>query len=44
MVQIPNYLELSTESYGDFSGQGSAEKVLFRILFLLRISKVFSDV
>jgi hypothetical protein len=26
-----------TESYGDFSGQWSAEKVLFRILFLLYV-------
>jgi hypothetical protein len=37
MVQIPNHLEFPTESYGDFSGQGSAERVLFRILFLLYV-------
>jgi hypothetical protein len=30
-------LEFPTESYGDFSGQGSAERVLFRILFLLYV-------
>jgi hypothetical protein len=37
MVQIPNRLEFPKESYGDFSGQGSAERVLFRILFLLYV-------
>jgi hypothetical protein len=37
MVQIPSRLEFPTESYDDFSGQGSAERVLFRILFLLNV-------
>jgi hypothetical protein len=31
MVQIPNRLEFPTESYDDFSGQWSAERVLFRM-------------
>jgi hypothetical protein len=42
MVQITNRLEFPTESYDDFSGQGSAKIVLFRILFLLRILRVMS--
>jgi hypothetical protein len=42
MVQMPNRLEFPTESYDDFSGQWSAERVLFRILFLLRILRVVS--
>jgi hypothetical protein len=42
MVQILSRLEFHTESYDDFSGQGSAERVLFRILFLLRILRVMS--
>jgi hypothetical protein len=37
MVQMPSRLEFSTESYGDFSGQESAERVLFRIMFLLYV-------
>jgi hypothetical protein len=37
MVQMPSRLEFSTERYDDFSGQGSAERVLFRILFLLYV-------
>jgi hypothetical protein len=32
-----NRLEFPTESYGDFIGHGSAERVLFRILFLLYV-------
>jgi hypothetical protein len=44
MVQIPSRLEFPTESYDDFSGQRSAERVLFRILFLLRILRVMSKV
>jgi hypothetical protein len=44
MVQILSRLEFTTESYSDFSGQGSAERVLFRILFLLRILRVMSNV
>jgi hypothetical protein len=48
MVQIPNRLEFPTESYDNFSWQGSAEIVLFKILFLLyvllQVSKVFSNV
>jgi hypothetical protein len=42
MVQIPSRLKFPTESYDDFSGHGSAERVLFRILFLLRILRVTS--
>jgi hypothetical protein len=38
MVQIPSRLEFHTESYGDFSENVSAERVLFRILFLLYVS------
>jgi hypothetical protein len=37
MVQIPNRLKFPTESYDDFSGQRSAEMMLFRILFLLYV-------
>jgi hypothetical protein len=37
MVQIPNRLEFPTESYDDFSERVSAERVLFRILFLLYV-------
>jgi hypothetical protein len=44
MVQMPNRLEFPTESYDDFSGQWSAERMLFRILFLLRILRVISKV
>jgi hypothetical protein len=42
MVQISSRLEFLKESYDDFSGQRSAERVLFRILFLLRILRVIS--
>jgi hypothetical protein len=37
MVQISSRLELPTESYDDFSEKVSAERVLFRILFLLYV-------
>jgi hypothetical protein len=37
MVQILSCLEFPTESYDDFNGQRSAERVLFRILFLLYV-------
>jgi hypothetical protein len=37
MVQIPSRLEFPTESYDGFSEKVSAERVLFRILFLLYV-------
>jgi hypothetical protein len=37
MVHIPSRLEFPTESYDDFSGHESAERLLFRILFLLYV-------
>jgi hypothetical protein len=37
MVQILSRLEFPTERYDDFSRQRSAERVLFRILFLLYV-------
>jgi hypothetical protein len=37
MVQISSRLEFPIESYGDFSEKVSAERVLFRILYLLYV-------
>jgi hypothetical protein len=46
MVQILSRLEFPTESYGDFSGQWSAERccleLCFYYMFLLRILRVMS--